>query len=389
MKNKTPGSFSRRDFMRVSVATALSAGSRSLPAFPITAAAGVRQEWRNRQSEMAYRQLGRTGLMISEFVHGGNSVAPDHHQSVEYSMERGLNYLDTAPVYGNGASERGYAKVIKGSKREQVFLTSKVSPFRLHKNELFKAIYDGLPDPEKKRINFAVRTMVEERRLNQPEYLLSPYVGKMPQIEDSFRATVMEAKYGHRFDKRKEYYQVIIDSVHSSLRILGTDYLDIVICPHGATAQEALDIPEIFEAFEKLKQAGKVRFLGVSAHNDPAGILYKAVQTGRYDMAMIAYNVINDEWVAPAIKEAVRKGVGVIGMKVARVVNPGVPGGKAEPHRVEKLHRIIPGDMKVPRKAYLWALQNSDLSAVISEIVDEKMAEENLSLAGRKVELST
>ncbi len=44
MKDKTLGGFSRRDFMRVSMATALSAGPRSLPAFPITAAAGVRQE---------------------------------------------------------------------------------------------------------------------------------------------------------------------------------------------------------------------------------------------------------------------------------------------------------------------------------------------------------
>ncbi len=49
------------------------------------------------------------------------------------------------------------------------------------------------------------------------------------------------------------------------------------------------------------------------------------------------------------------------------------------PHHVEELHRIVPGDMKVPRKAYLWALQNPDLSAVISEIVERENGERRIS----------
>ena len=43
--------------------------------------------------------------------------------------------------------------------------------------------------------------------------------------------------------------------------------------------------------------------------------------------------------------------------------------------------------MKPPLKAYLWALQNPDISAVISNLWDETFVKENLSIAGKKVEL--
>ena len=46
------------------------------------AAAGP-AEWRNRQSAMAYRRLGRTNYMISEFVCGGNTISPTNHEHVE------------------------------------------------------------------------------------------------------------------------------------------------------------------------------------------------------------------------------------------------------------------------------------------------------------------
>ena len=55
--------------------------------------------------------------------------------------------------------------------------------------------------------------------------------------------------------------------------------------------------------------------------------------------------------------------------------------------RVQKINRIIPGEMKVPMKAYLWALQNPYIAAVISNLWSESYVKENLSLAGKKVEL--
>jgi hypothetical protein len=55
--------------------------------------------------------------------------------------------------------------------------------------------------------------------------------------------------------------------------------------------------------------------------------------------------------------------------------------------RIEKVNRIVPGEMKPPMKAYLWALQNRHISAVISNLWDETYIRENLSLAGKRVEL--
>ena len=56
--------------------------------------------------------------------------------------------------------------------------------------------------------------------------------------------------------------------------------------------------------------------------------------------------------------------------------------------RIDKVNQIVPGEIKAPMKAYLWALQNPNISAVISNLWDEKFVEENLSLAGKKIELS-
>ena len=56
--------------------------------------------------------------------------------------------------------------------------------------------------------------------------------------------------------------------------------------------------------------------------------------------------------------------------------------------RIDKVQRIVPGDMKAPMKAYVWALQNPNISAVISNLWDGKFVEENLSLAGVKVALN-
>ena len=43
--------------------------------------------------------------------------------------------------------------------------------------------------------------------------------------------------------------------------------------------------------------------------------------------------------------------------------------------------------MKAPVKAYIWALQNPHLTAVISNLWDENYVRENLAVAGEKIEL--
>jgi len=80
--------------------------------------------------------------------------------------------------------------------------------------------------------------------------------------------------------------------------------------------------------------------------------------------------------------------MGIIGMKVAMAVATHHKSLQPTPAwRVEKVQRIVPGDMKPPMKAYLWALQNPHISGVISNLWDEQFVNENLSVTGKKVEL--
>jgi hypothetical protein len=54
---------------------------------------------------------------------------------------------------------------------------------------------------------------------------------------------------------------------------------------------------------------------------------------------------------------------------------------------VQKVEQVVPGRLKPALKAYLWALQNPHVAAVISNLWDEKHVKENLALAGKKVTL--
>ena len=80
---------------------------------------------------MAYRRLGRTGLMISEVVCGGDPITLENYKHLERALEMGLNYLDMAPAYNKGDTERAYGKLLAASsaRRDKVFLATKVSDF--------------------------------------------------------------------------------------------------------------------------------------------------------------------------------------------------------------------------------------------------------------------
>jgi predicted aldo/keto reductase-like oxidoreductase len=170
------------------------------------------------------------------------------------------------------------------------------------------------------------------------------------------------------------------------LKILGTDHVDLMMCPHGAsTPSEILRHPEILEAFEELKQQGKVRYLGVSAHNDPASIIEAALETKVYSAAMVAYSIVNHRFMERALEKAHKADFGVIAMKVARPLHNGRGDGtQDDPARVKLIQDAVPGPMKVPQKAYLWALRNPNLSGVISELVNGALVKDNLPLAAAK-----
>ena len=349
------------------------------------AASAANAEWRNRQSGMTYRKLGRTNFMVSEIVMGGNAISPTKWEHILAALDMGLNYLDTAPAYGRGASEAGYAKVIKARPRDSFFLNSKVSLFGGNRSKLYRDIFESLSSSDQARIRKAARQEVERRQADAPDYFVGYFQGQESQLEWAPIANVMEREYGGKIDREKNYKRLVLESVDQSLSRLGTDHLDLLTCPHGAnTPHEVTGYPEMFEAFEQLKKAGKVRHLSVSAHTDPAGVLEAAVKTGVYSAAMIAYNIVNHRYVDAAIEKAKQNDVGVISMKTARPVFSGRESRPEKPEHARLIEEAVPGPWKRPQKAYLWNLRNKNLSAVISEMMDLAMVKDNVPLAGQK-----
>jgi len=80
---------------------------------------------------MHYRQLGRTGWKVSDISFGAwaiggawGSVSDDESlAALRKAIDCGVNFIDTADVYGNGRSERLIAKLKKSEKREIVVAT--------------------------------------------------------------------------------------------------------------------------------------------------------------------------------------------------------------------------------------------------------------------------
>ena len=392
-KNEKP--LSRRNF--ITLASAASVGLTGLPLSQAKAEEAsaptpppVQLEWRNKVEGMAYRQLGRTGMMISEVVNGGDPVRSNTFKQVEIALERGVNYLDMAPAYGQGDCETAYSKIIdSSSKRMKVFMTTKVSGFQGVRDGMYQDIFKSLPTDKQKKIMERAKEIRDERYVDKPGYFLIYWPNQEFSMDKCFISNAMVKDYGHLVDGSKAHQKKIKESIEGSLKRAKTDHFDILMCPHGGNSREEVTIPEIFTTFEALKKDGKVRFLGVSTHNDPAGVMDAAAETGKYDVVMCAYNVINGGYLEASIKNAYEKGVGIIAMKAAMAVATHHKDIQPIPNwRIEKVNRIVPGDMKAPLKAYLWALQNPRISAVISNLWNEQFINENLSIVGKKVELN-
>lgn len=80
---------------------------------------------------MQYRALGRTGWQVSEVSFGawaigadwGNVSEEDALSALYKSIDMGVNFIDTADVYGDGRSERLIARVLKERKEKVVVAT--------------------------------------------------------------------------------------------------------------------------------------------------------------------------------------------------------------------------------------------------------------------------
>lgn len=94
---------------------------------------------------MKYRELGKTGLMISEISLGcwtmgglnwvegvangwANVDENEIADAINYAIENGVNHFDNADVYGNGRAERMLSRIL-GSRSKEMVIATKVGWF--------------------------------------------------------------------------------------------------------------------------------------------------------------------------------------------------------------------------------------------------------------------
>ncbi len=110
------------------------------------------------------------------------------------------------------------------------------------------------------------------------------------------------------------------EHLHTTLNNLQTDHLDLWQV-HDVRSQE--DLKVIFgpggalEAFIRAKEQGKTRFIGVTGHHDPK-ILRQALDLYNFDTVLLPINPAEPHHASflPLARQAMAKGLGVIGMKV-------------------------------------------------------------------------
>jgi len=211
---------------------------------------------------MNYRRLGRTELMVSEvgfgaWAIGGHGWGPtDDNESLaalKRAFEIGVTFVDTADVYGGGHSEEIIGQAIKGS-RDKVIVATKFG---------------------------------------------NDFYGKL------------QGKYEIRPDFSADY---TASAVEKSLARLGTDYVDLIQL--HATRAPGAEQTEAFDVLEKMKEQGKVRFIGVSVKSVKDAL--DCINGGRADTVQVVYNMIQQEMADDVFPLAQEKDVGIIAREPLR-----------------------------------------------------------------------
>ncbi len=162
--------------------------------------------------------------------------------------------------------------------------------------------------------------------------------------------------------------------IEESLARLGTDYVDLVHV-HSCDEVERLMDPNMHEAFDRLREEGKARFLGFSSHTPRLEqVADEAIRSGRFDVMMLAYH--HGIWpkLGGLITRARREqDMGVIAMKTLK-------GAK---------HNGLAGFRdKAPaysQAALRWVLSNPDVSAAVISFFEFQHVDEYLQASGGSV----
>jgi hypothetical protein len=135
-----------------------------------------------------------------------------------------------------------------------------------------------------------------------------------------------------------------------SLKRLGVDHVEILY-HHGVSNKESVVYEPVLKAMEKAKKQGKIRFAGISTHMNEPEVLHATVDSGFYDVVLVAYNFQQKHMpeVRSAIARAAQAGIGVVGMKAIRGGNRQTPTVQSASAALKwvlqdpNVHTVVPG----------------------------------------------
>jgi hypothetical protein len=165
----------------------------------------------------------------------------------------------------------------------------------------------------------------------------------------------------------------IIAEVEKSLQRLQTDHVDLIHI-HSCDRVERLMAPNIHEAFDRLKEQGKARFLGVSTHTpNLEEVANTAIDSGRFDVMMLAYHFGMWPTFGHILEKAKRHDVGIVAMKTLK-------GAK---HTNLSEFRREAGAYS--QSAFRWVLSNPNVSCLVISFSKPEHVDEYLAASGTVV----
>jgi aryl-alcohol dehydrogenase-like predicted oxidoreductase len=275
---------------------------------------------------MEMRVFGRTGMRLSVLGFGCGAVGGlmvrgdplDQERTIARAIASGVNYFDTAVQYGNGESEKNLGRVLQKLKPGNIAVGTKVR----------------LPPGDFGRIADAVAKSLE---------------GSLARLQ---------------------LERVDIFHLHNAITETGG----------GESLSVRQVLSEVVPAFERLRQQGKTRFLGLTAIGDTSA-LHKVIDARAFDSAQVVYNMLNPSAAValpanyPAqdygrlFEHTKAAGVGVVGI---RVLAGGALSGSAERHPIaspppEPIGSAMNYDTDIARARRLMPLVSEGFAASLTE----------------------
>ncbi|MCK4350790.1 MAG: aldo/keto reductase [Candidatus Krumholzibacteria bacterium] len=179
----------RRSFIGRSVASVVGAGlglsgaAKALSAVGSAAVEGAGSKEKPRIRE--YRELGGTGWKVSEIAFGNGGM--QEPSTLEYAIERGINYVDTARQYYDMEKVIGQ---IFPAKRDKLFVTTKLMP------ELIT------PETTAEQVMTGIEESLERLNTDYVDCCLIHSVGEDPKLSSPDK--IKNTKVHEAFAKAKE-----------------------------------------------------------------------------------------------------------------------------------------------------------------------------------------